>query len=301
MRVLITGATGLVGSHLSNLCLKKGVTVNYLTTSRAKIEKQHNYKGFHWDPEKGELDERALENVDGIIHLAGATVAKRWTDSYKKEILDSRVKSAGLLYDALRVGKYKIPHFISASGINVYPSSLRKLYFEDEQAVDDSFLGKVVVLWEEAAEKFEELGMKVAKVRTGMVLADDGGALPMIKKPVSLNAGAAFGNGKQWQSWIHIDDLSNIYLYILEHSLEGTYNAVAPNPVTNKEMMKMIAKQLNRKIFLPKIPAAALKLTLGEMANTILSSQLVNSEKIERSGYSFRYKNLPKALEDLLE
>lgn len=301
MRVLITGATGLVGSHLSNLCLKKGVTVNYLTTSRAKIEKQHNYQGFHWDPEKGELDERALENVDGIIHLAGATVAKRWTDSYKKEIIDSRVKSAGLLYDALRVGKYKIPHFISASGINVYPSSLRKLYFEDEQAVDDSFLGKVVVLWEEAAEKFEELGMKVAKVRTGMVLADDGGALPMIKKPVSLNAGAAFGNGKQWQSWIHIDDLSNIYLYILEHSLEGTYNAVAPNPVTNKEMMKMIAKQLNRKIFLPKIPAAALKLTLGEMANTILSSQLVNSEKIERSGYSFRYKNLPKALEDLLE
>lgn len=301
MRVLITGATGLIGSHITDLFLKRGISINYLTTSRGKIEKNNNYKGFYWDPEKRELDERALEEVDAIIHLAGASVAKRWTESYKKEIIDSRVKSAGLLYDTLRTGKYEIPHFISASGINIYPSSLRKLYFEDEQAVDDSFLGKVVVLWEEAANQFEELGMKVAKVRTGMVLAEEGGALPKIKKPVALNAGAAFGNGKQWQSWIHIDDLTGIYLYILENELEGVYNAVAPNPVTNKEMIKMIAKKLDKKIWLPNVPAPALKLALGEMSTTILSSQLVNSEKIERTGYRFQYKNLPKALEDLLD
>lgn len=301
MRILITGATGLIGSHITDLCLKKGISVNYLTTSRGKIEKQDNYKGFFWDPEKGELDERALEEVDAIIHLAGASIAKRWTESYKQEIIDSRVQSAGLLYETLKSGKYRIPHFISASGISIYPSSLRKLYFEDEQAVDDSFLGRVVVLWEAAANKFEELGMKVAKVRTGLVLAEEGGALPKIKQPVALNAGAAFGNGKQWQSWIHIDDLTGIYLYILENELGGIYNAVAPNPVTNKELVKLIAKKLDKKIWLPNVPAAALKLGLGEMSTTILASQLVNSEKIERSGYNFRYKNLPKALEDLLD
>lgn len=300
MRILITGASGLVGSHISKLCLKKGHKVNYLTTSRAKIEKKNSYSGFYWDPAKGELDKKSLENVDAIIHLAGASVANRWTSSYKKEILDSRVDSAGLLYQTLLGSQLKIPHFISASAIGIYPSSLRKLYFENEKAVDDSFLGKVVEEWEAAADQFSKLGMAVTKVRIGLVLAAEGGALPKIRQPVSLNAGAAFGNGKQWQSWIHVEDLAGVFLHILENKLEGIYNAVAPNPVTNKELMAMVANEMDKKIWLPNIPAAALKLALGEMATTVLSSQLVSSEKIEKAGYRFQYKNLPKALENLL-
>ena len=300
MRVLITGATGLVGTHISDLCARKGYDVHYLTTGRGKIEKKPGYTGFYWDPEKGEIDSKSFEGVDAIIHLAGASVAKRWTQSYKEEIINSRVKSAGLLYDTLLGSGTKISHFISASGISVYPSSLRKLYFEDEPEVDDSFLGEVVEIWETAADQFSKLGMKVSKLRTGLVLATEGGALPKIKEPISYNAGAAFGSGKQWQSWIHIQDLARMYLFILEKNLEGVYNAVAPNPVTNKELVKMIAGSIGKKIWLPNIPATALKLALGEMSSTVLASQLVSSNKIEKAGFDFRYKNLPKALEDLL-
>lgn len=300
MRVLITGATGLVGTHLTGLFNKNNIAVNYLTTSKNKIEKLPNYKGFYWNPAEGEIDEKSLEDVDAIIHLAGASVAKRWTDSYKKEIIESRTTSADLIYNTLKNSEYKIPIFISASGINVYPSSLQKLYTEDDKAVGDSFLAKVVEVWEAGANQFENLGMKVAKVRTGMVLDAKQGALPKMKAPVSLNAGAAFGSGKQWQSWIHIDDLAGIYYFIFEHKLNGIYNAVAPNPVTNEGLMECIAKHVDKKIWLPNIPAVALKVAMGEMATVVLSSQLVSSEKIQKEGYNFRFKNLSKALEDLV-
>lgn len=300
MRVLITGATGLVGTHLTGLLNKNNISVNYLTTSKSKIEKLPNYKGFYWNPTEGELDENSLQDVDAIIHLAGASIAKRWTDSYKKEIIESRTTSADLLYKTLKNSEYKIPLFISASGINIYPSSLQKLYTEDEKAVDDSFLGKVVEVWEAAANQFENLDMKVSKVRTGMVLDSEEGALPKMKAPVSLNAGAAFGSGKQWQSWIHIEDLAGIYYHIFEQKLSGIYNAVAPNPVTNEELMGCIAKHVDKKIWLPNIPAVALKVAMGEMATVVLSSQLVSSDKIQKEGYHFKYKNLSKALEDLV-
>lgn len=300
MRVLITGATGLVGSHLSSLCRKEGIAVNYLTTSKNKIQKQPDYKGFFWDPEKGEIDGEGLRDIDAIVHLAGASVAKRWTESYKKEILDSRIKSASLLHSSLQDSGFSVPQFISASGISVYPSSLEKFYTEDEQAVDDSFLGEVVVRWEAAADEFEDLDMQVSKIRTGLVLASDGGALPMMKIPAKYSAGAAFGSGKQWQSWIHIDDLAGIYMYVLQNRLEGVYNAVAPNPVTNEELMEKIAEQLEKSQWLPNIPSGVLKFALGEMSNTVLASQLVSSEKIQSAGYQFQYSNLPKALKDLL-
>jgi len=142
--------------------------------------------------------------------------------------------------------------------------------------------------------------MEVAKIRIGLVLAREGGALPKLKDPVSFNVGTAFGSGKQWQSWIHIEDLAGIFLHVLENKLSGVFNGVAPNPVTNKEMMKEIAAQLNKSIWLPNVPAIALKVALGEMATVLLSSQLVSSDKIEKAGFKFRYKNLIKALEDLI-
>lgn len=290
----------MVGSHLTKMCRENGIAVNYLTTGKDKIQKQEDYKGFYWNPEKGELDGESLKDVDAIIHLAGASLAKRWTDSYKKEIVDSRVDSAGLLAKSIRESNNKISHFITASGINVYPSSLQKFYTEEETAIDDSFLGEVVEKWEAAADEFKELGMKVSKIRMGLVLAGEGGALPKMKIPASYSAGAAFGSGKQWQSWIHIEDVAGIYTHVLQNELEGIYNAVAPNPVTNEELMQKIAEELGNKQWLPNVPSGVLKFTLGEMSTVLLSSQLVSSAKIQAAGYNFQYKNLPKALEDLL-
>lgn len=300
MRILITGATGLVGTHITKLCRKKNIDVNYLTTSKDKIKKLPDYKGFFWDPDMGKIDKDCFKDVDAVIHLAGATVAKRWTDSYKQEIIESRVKSADLLFQTIKDNNFQIPRFISASAIGIYRSSLQKLYTEDDTIVDDSFLGEVVVKWEEVADKFKVLGVEVTKIRIGLVLAKEGGALPKMKDPASFNVGAAFGNGKQWQSWIHIDDLAGIFLYVLENELDGVFNGVAPNPVTNKELMDEIASQMGKSIWLPNIPAFVLKLALGEMARVVLASQRVSSDKIEKAGYDFEYKNLPKALEDLV-
>lgn len=290
----------MVGSHITKLCHQKGIKVNYLTTSKDKIEAQPDYQGFYWNIENREIDENCFKNVDAIIHLAGADIAKRWTSSYKKEIIASRTQSSDLLWQTLKNSGFKVPRLISASAIGIYPSSLEKLYFEDDTSVDDSFLGEVVRLWEASADKFEELDMQVAKIRIGLVLAREGGALPKLKDPVSFNVGTAFGSGKQWQSWIHIEDLAGIFLYVLENKLSGIFNGVAPNPVTNEEMMNEIAAQMDKSIWLPNVPAIALKVALGEMATVLLSSQLVSSDKIEKAGYEFRYKNLIKALEDLL-
>lgn len=301
MRVLITGATGLVGSNVSKKCLAKGFEVNYLTTAKGKIKQKENYKGFFWDPENNEIDDKCLNEVDVIIHLAGASIAKRWTSSYKKEIINSRVNTANLLFNRLKATNQSIKQFISASAIGIYPSSLQNFYKEDDSRIDNSFLAEVVEKWEAAADQFKNPKTKVAKVRTGLVLAKKGGALQKMKEPVDFNLGAGFGSGKQWQSWIHIEDLSNMYLHIIENSLEGVYNGVAPNPVTNDELIKGIAKQLDKKLWLPNVPAIALKVALGDMSTVVLSSQLVSSDKIEETGFNFRYKNLPKALENLLK
>lgn len=301
MRVLITGATGLIGTHLTRLCHEKGINVNYLSTSKEKLETKPNYKGFFWNPEEGKLDPMAFKGVSAIIHLAGENIGQRWTSSAKERILKSRTETAFLLQKSLQEHKHHVSHFISASGISIYPSSLQKLYTEEDNGVDDSFVGKVVVQWENAADQFEKLGMDVAKVRTGLVLAKEGGFLEKIKEPVSFSVGAPLGSGKQWQSWIHIEDLARIYLYILENKLEGIFNAVAPNPVTNAEFVKQVAEKMGKSIWIPKVPAFTIKLVLGEMSQLVLSSQLVSSNKIEQSGFSFHYVNLAKALEDLIE
>ncbi|TBW26508.1 TIGR01777 family oxidoreductase [Gramella sp. KN1008] len=300
MRVLITGATGLVGSRLSSLCRERGIQVNYLTTSKAKIKKEKDYQGFYWDPGKDQIEEGCIEGVKCIVHLAGASIAEPWTNSYKKKIIKSRTETADLLYNTLKENSHNVENFVSASGINIYPSSLEKLYFEDDPAVADDFLGKVVQKWEAAADQFEELGVDVAKIRTGPVLAEDGGMLEKIKKPISLNMGAALGSGRQWQSWIHIEDVAGIFLFAIENELTGVYNAVAPNPVTNKELTHELAKEMGKSVWLPNVPKIALKALLGEMSQIVLSSQLVSCKKIEEQGFSFKYTNLARALGDLI-
>ncbi|GHC55356.1 TIGR01777 family oxidoreductase [Ulvibacter litoralis] len=300
MKVLITGATGLIGSALVKLCHSEGVVVHYFTTRKEKIENRDTYKGFYWNPAKNEIDARAFEGVTAIVNLAGATVSKRWTSRYKKEILSSRTEPAKLIYDTLKNTEHTITHFISASGISIYPASETRLYTEESSEEDTSFLATVVKAWEASANQFRDLGMDVAVVRTGMVLAKDAGALPKLVKTIKMGFGACLGNGQQWQSWIHIDDIARIYFFMLINELEGVYNAVAPSPVTNQKMTKLLAKKLDAPLWLPNVPAFALKLLLGEMAVLALEGQLVNSKKIEASGFFFTYSSIDAALKDLL-
>jgi len=300
-KVLITGATGLIGSEVVKKCLDAGIAVNYFTTSKEKIEEKENYKGFYWNPKEGKIDEKAFEGVTAIINLVGASISKRWTNKYKKVILESRVGSMDLIYETLKNIDHDIVHFISASGVNIYPSSKTKLYTEESEEVGDSFLAQVVVAWENAAAQFKNLGMEVTKVRTGMVLAKNDGALPKLAKPVKLGLGAAVGDGNQWESWIHIDDIAEIYFYILTHQLEGIYNAVAPNPVQNKKMTKLISDQLDTVLWMPNVPDVVLQLFLGEMSVLVLEGQLVSSNKIQELGYVFKFYKIEAALQDLLK
>lgn len=301
MKVLITGATGLIGSRLAKACLEKGYEVNYLTTSKEKVDSENGSQGFYWNPKKGELDTEALSDVSVIFHLAGASISKRWTQSYRKTIIVSRTNTADLLYKALQNKTHTVEHFISASGIGIYPASYTNLYTEDSNEQNPAFLGEVVRVWEKAADQFESLGISVTKVRTGLVLAKDGGALPEIARPINLWVGAPLGSGKQWQSWIHIEDMIRIYMFIMEEHLEGTFNAVAPNPVTNARLTKTIANILQKPLWLPKIPSWVLRLILGDMSKLILEGQLVSSEKIEKHGFTFYYTKLENALQDLLK
>jgi len=301
MRVLITGATGLIGSSITKLCLEKNIQVHYLTTSKEKIEHSKNYKGFYWNPTENKIDENCIEGVDKIINLVGASVAKRWTDEQKKAIINSRIETAGVLYNLLATKENKVTQLVSASAVGIYPDSLTKLYQEDCPNVADNFLGNVVIKWERAVDQFEKLGIEVAKIRIGVVLAKGGGALEKMKEPVEKGFGSPLGSGKQWQSWIHIKDLARIFLFALEKDLDGVYNGVAPNPVTNKKLTTSIAKVLNKNLWMPNVPAFMLKLILGEMATIVLASQLVSNQKIDTHGFKYHYTHIFPALKDILK
>lgn len=301
MRVLITGATGLVGTALAAALQRHGHTIHYLTTS-LKEKPVPNAKAFLWDAKQGTMDESSLEGVDAIIHLAGAPISGRWTTSYKQEIIESRVMTAHLLYKALKNYQgHKVKQFISASAIGLYASDFNHFYHEDDKKYDDGFLGNVVMKWEESADRFRLLNIKVVKIRTGLVLAAKGGILEQLARPVRFYMGTAFGSGKQWQSWIHIDDLVGIYAAALEQGWEGSYNAVAPNPVTQNSLMKAVGKALKKPVFLPNVPQIMMKLALGEMHELLFTSQKVSADKVRKSGYDFTFNELPAALNDLLK
>lgn len=299
MKILITGATGLVGSELVKALLAKKHTVHYLTTSKSKIESKPNYQGFYWNPEQGKIDENCLYEVDAIVHLAGASISKRWTNSYKQEIIESRILSAEVLYNLVRKTPNQVKHFISASATAIYPESITKVYDESEKETENSFLSYVVQKWEESANRFQVLGLKVCKIRTGLVLSKDGGALPEMAKPIKLGFGAAFGSGKQMQSWIHIDDLTAMYCFAIEHHLEGVYNGVTSNPVSNAELTKVIAKALKKPLWLPNVPEFVMKLILGEMSYLLFSSKNLNSDKIQKLGFHFKFPKIKEAIDEI--
>lgn len=285
--ILITGGTGLVGTRLTKLLVKKNHEVRILSRNPSK---KNEYK---WDISKDFIDEKALENLDFIIHLAGAGIAdKRWTDNRKKVIVDSRVETANLIFNKIKEQKIALKGFISASGSNFYGTKTTDKIYEETDNAGNDFLGEVCVKWEAAAQQFSTLHIPVTILRTGIVLAKKGGALEKMKTPIV----SPLGSGNQYMSWIHIDDLCEMYSYSIENNLTEIYNAVAPEHHTSKTFSKALAKSINRP-FLPfGVPAFILKLVFGEMAIILLKGSRISSKKIEKNGFSFRFSTLNKAL-----
>ena len=298
--ILISGGNGLIGRHLSGKLKGKGYHVILLSRSR---NPDADVPAYFWDPEKSEIDPEAIAHCDYIIHLAGAGIGdKRWGRNRKELIVNSRVKTGRLLFDAVQENRNKLKAFITSSAIGYYGSvTSDKIFYETDPPSDD-FLGKTCRQWEKTADLFEESGIRAVKIRTGVVLARQGGALARMLTPVKMGFGSSLGNGKQYMPWIHMDDLCGIYIRALENTkMTGAYNAVAPEYTTNRDLMMTLAHILHKPFWFPNIPAVMLKMLFGEMSEILLEGSRVSSEKVRKAGFVFQFPDLEKALEDLLQ
>jgi len=297
-QILITGASGLVGSRLTQLLIEQGHRVSHLSRSK----KKGSIPTFVWNVKEKYIDPQAFNNVDTIIHLAGAGVAdKRWNGKTKKEIKESRTHSTQLLCEKLKDHQHEVKTFVCASAIGYYGFTLSNELFTEESKPGDDFLAQVVKAWEVEADQISSIGIRVAKIRTGIVLSKNDGALKQIALPVKLFVGSPLASGRQYMSWIHIDDLCGIFIKAVnDDKMNGAYNGVAPHSVTNKEMTGEIAKVLKRPLWAPNVPAFVLKLVVGEMADIVINGSNVSSAKIESAGYQFQFPSLDKAFNEIL-
>ncbi|CAM3320650.1 TIGR01777 family oxidoreductase [Aquirufa ecclesiirivi] len=294
MKILITGGTGFIGKELQKQLRSSGYEVVILSRSGGD---------FHWDPSKGEMDFRALEGVDAIIHLAGAGIAeKRWTESRKEELIQSRVQSSQTLYQAMKQHPHQVHTLISASGIGYYGADTGERLCEESTEPGQDFIASCTQAWEGSLKGIEGLGIRVVKFRIGLVMGNGGGIFPVLQKPIRWFVGANIGTGKQWQSWIHLKDLIGMFQWALqEKTMQGVYNAVAPEPLRQSELNQQLARAMHRPLFLPAVPAFALRLVLGEMAVLVTGGNLVSSDRIQKeAGFSFRFVRFSEALKDLI-
>jgi uncharacterized protein (TIGR01777 family) len=299
--VLITGGTGMIGKRLTQLLLEKGYKIAYLSRKQESIP---NVTVYRWDIDKNWIDDKALANADYIIHLAGAGIADaRWTDKRRQEIINSRTKTIELIARELQGRPYKVKAFVSASAIGFYGADTGDKQLTEQTPSGSDFLAHVTRHWENSAELIDNIGIRTTKLRIGVVLSNEGGALPKISMPIRWGIGAPIGNGNQWMSWIHLDDLCRMFITALENNKwHGVYNAVAPTPVTNTELTRQIANVLQRPLWLPVIPAFALRLVYGEMANVVLGGNYVVNHRIRtETDFIYQFENLQSALQDLAE
>jgi uncharacterized protein len=320
--ILITGGTGLIGTALTRALLAKGFEVIILSRNPSKAAKPRpgtevnitadplsstNLSYAAWNIEEQTIDTSAVSKADYIIHLAGAGVAdKRWTTKRKKEIVESRTHSSSLLVKALKENTNRVKAVISASGIGWYGSPSLDLpeekgteknpFTETDPAADD-FLGTTCREWEASIDPVTSLGKRLVKFRTGIVLSNEGGALKEFRKPLRFGVAAILGNGRQVMSWIHIDDLVHLYMYAVENeNLQGVYNAVAPQTVTNKKFTLQLAGITRGRFFVPVyVPSFILEIVLGDMSVEVLKSATVSCEKIKKEGFTFLHPSVKSA------
>ena len=300
-KILITGGSGLVGVYLSDKLTQQGFEVLHLSRNKNSKSK---YKTFFWDIPKGIIEEGALDDVRYIIHLAGAGVAdKKWTTARKHLLISSRVDSANLIYSYLKNHKHTVEAFISASAIGIYGADTGGiLKSEDRIQLGDDFLATLTKKWESAADQFHDLNIRVVKLRAGLVLSANGGLLAKLMPMAKMGLSSAFGNGNQYMSWIHIEDLVSMFIKAISiQDFNGVYNAVAPQPVTNKVFLRELSSTLNRPYFLPHTPKFFMRLIFGELSSVITGGNLVSSKKVEEAGFKFRFVQLKDALNDLIK
>jgi uncharacterized protein (TIGR01777 family) len=303
MNILITGGTGLVGQHLSRFLVEKGYDITILSRS-ARQSDNPKISYATWSPDAGTIDAEAIRSADHIIHLAGENVAeKRWTKKRKQDIHESRTKSSALIINGLKENRHKVKSVISASAIGWYgPDRDFKTAapFSETASAYKDFLGGTCKLWEESIQPVKQYANRLVILRTGIVLTKEGGALKEFIKPLNSGIATILGSGKQVISWIHIDDLCRMYLYAIENNIDGVYNAVSPQPVTNKELVVQLAAFKRGKMFIPvHVPAFVLKIMLGEMSIEVLKSATVSADKIKNAGFHFRYPGIRSAFEQL--
>ncbi len=297
----ITGGSGFVGTHLTDLLIEKGHNVIIFTRSTINQPKKPNIRYSLWEPHNGKCDLRLLKEIDAVVNLAGAGITdKRWTANRKKEIVDSRVESTNFLVQRLRDHAPQCKTFISASATGFYgPDEPGKIPFKEDAAACSDFLGQVCDAWEKAAHEAEAFE-RTTIFRFGIVLGKDGGAYKALAAPVSYGIMPILGSGKQMVSWIHIDDVSEMICHSIgDDSMHGIYNAVAPTPVTHKELMQSIARsKTSFKIPVP-VPGFILKPLIGGAATEVLKSCTASADKILTTGYKFKFESIDKAMNNL--
>lgn len=294
---LLAGGSGLIGTRLAELLREQGHTVRLLSR-HARGEGQ-----FTWNPATGTLDEAALDGVDYIINLAGAGIAdQRWTAARKRELVDSRVQSTRVLTAALKRSGLRPKAWISASAIGYYGNSGEQIMRETDAPVEQSFMVHCCEQWEQVADEVSALGIRTVKMRIGVVLAKEGGALAEFVKPLRFGLGGYFGNGKAWYSWIHLDDISRAFIWALDHpEVSGVFNAVAPHPVRNKALVQATARAMHQPALIVPAPAFVMRLVFGEMSAVILNSNHISAEKIVQAGFKFQYPTLEGALQAIFQ
>lgn len=305
--VLISGGTGLIGKNLTRHLIAKGFDIIILSRTKNKASSHPRISYSFWNVEKNIIDAEVVKKADHIIHLAGAGVMdKKWTSEYKKIILESRTKSAGLLINTLRENEHHVKSFVSASAVGWYGEDTKPLirkegFIETDLAAKD-FLGETCLLWEASTEPASEIGIRLVKLRTGIVLSKDGGAFKEFKNPLHFGVASILGNGKQIISWIHIDDLCRMYCEAIENNyLHGSYNAVAPAPVSQKQLILILANKLRNKFYTSiHVPIFLLKLIFGKRSIEILKSATVNDKKIKSEGFTFLYPTIEAAVDELI-
>ncbi len=298
--ILITGGTGLIGSHLAPLLKEKGHRIHLLSRSEKPVKGWDD--SFAWDPEKGTLNEEALIGVTDIIHLAGAGIVdKRWTNERKLLIRDSRVKSAELLFHALKKHGIQLESYISGSAIGWYGAQTDNLLHTETETSYPDFMGETCRLWEKSADLFATVASRVVKIRTGIVLAKESGALPQLALPFKLFLGSPLGSGKQQIPWMHIEDVSRVFCEAIENpKWVGPFNTSATENCSNAEFSKALAEVLNRNLLPVNVPEFLLKIVLGESSAAVLEGSRISTQKLRDVGFKLNYPELIPALRNLL-